>query len=169
MMAVYLVYGVPLALVWVAITGRVALDSLLIGYLLGLVVIVAARPTPRRISLIKLPGQLLALVIYVLTLLWDIFVSSVEVARIVLTPSLPLKPGIIAVHTQDATNEPVVAALSADAITLTPGELVVEIKMLEGEDVLYVHSLNAEKTALTASAAQWRRLNLLNRILGRGT
>jgi len=163
-MASYLLLALPLALVWVGITNRATLASLLVGYVLSLGALALLRPRPFRVNWGRLPGQLLALVIYVAVLFRDIFLSGVDVARRVLSPDMRLKPGILAVSTQDPEASLAVAALSADVISLTPGELVVEI---ENNQVMYVHCLDVEATAAHADRVQARRLALLRRIIGR--
>lgn len=163
-MASYLLLALPLALVWVGITSRATLEGLLIGYVLSLGALALLRPRTFRVNWARLPGQLLALVIYVAALFRDIFLSGVDVARRVLSPDMRLKPGIIAVPTQDPDASLTVAALSADSITLTPGELVVEI---ENNQVMYVHCLDVEASAAEFDRVQARRLALLRRIIGR--
>lgn len=163
-MASYLLLALPLALVWVGITSRATLASLLIGYVLSLGALALLRPRPFRARWARLPRQLLALVIYVAALFRDILLSGVDVARRVLSPDMRLKPGIVAVPTQDPEANLTVAALSADSITLTPGELVVEI---ENNQVMYVHCLDVEASAAEFDRVQARRLALLRRIIGR--
>ena len=62
--------------------------------------------------------------------------SNIEVAKIVLTPKMPINTGIVELKTT-LTNEQD-KLLLANAITLTPGTITPE---LEG-DSLYVHVLN---------------------------
>jgi multicomponent Na+:H+ antiporter subunit E len=99
------------------------------------------------------------------TLGHDIWLSSVDVARRVLNPDMPLNPGILRVDTQDEDESDITAAFSAHGITITPGELVVDF---DGSLTMYVHCLDMEESAKHAVAAQARRLKLLRRIIGRG-
>ena len=161
---IYLLIAVPSAVFWMGITNLLTLESFLVGYILSIVGLVLFRPNFDPINLRKLPGQLVALVIYVVMLYRDILLSGFDLARRVLSRDMRLKLGIIAVATQDPEKSPVVAALSADVVTLTPGELVVEI---EDNSVMYVHCLDIEHTESHATAVQARRLQLLRRILGK--
>jgi multisubunit Na+/H+ antiporter MnhE subunit len=163
-MLFYMLLAVPMALIWVGITDRIMLDGALVGYGLSLGVLVLLRPQRRKVNWRRLPDQLVALTIYIVELFWDIVLSGVDVARRVLSPDMRLKPGIIAVPTQDPLESPIIAALSADVITLTPGELVVE---LEDNRILYVHCLDVEATTATIDAEQARRIQLFGRIIGR--
>jgi multisubunit Na+/H+ antiporter MnhE subunit len=163
-MLFYMLLAVPMALIWVGITDRIMLDGVLVGYGLSLGVLVLLRPRRRKVNWRRLPDQLVALAIYIVELFRDIVLSGLDVARRVLSPDMRLKPGIIAVSTQDPLESSMIAALSADVITLTPGELVVE---LEDNRVLYVHCLDVEATTATIDAEQARRIQLFGRIIGR--
>jgi multicomponent Na+:H+ antiporter subunit E len=159
----YLLLAFTMALIWLGITNRPTPGNFLVGYLVSLGIVVLMRPQPFRVSWKRLPSQLLALLIYLGMLFRDIFLSGIDVARRVLSPRMPLKLGVVAVPTQDPDRSLIVAALSANVISLTPGELVVEL----GEpDIMYVHSLDVEATAARADSVQARRLALLRQIRG---
>ncbi len=66
--------------------------------------------------------------------------SNLQVARIVLTPSLPINPGIVKLKTHLKNDYD--KLLLANAITLTPGTLTLD---LDGED-LYIHILDLKTT-----------------------
>jgi multicomponent Na+:H+ antiporter subunit E len=89
----------------------------------------------------------------------DIVRNGIRVARIVLDPRLPIRPGIIAIPAGMKTELGV--ALSAHAITVTPGEQVAEI----GDDgVMYTHCLDAVTSAEGAEEAQRKRRAMLESI-----
>jgi multicomponent Na+:H+ antiporter subunit E len=155
--------ALPLALTWVFLSGRLTLDSLVIGYVLGLAVLLLVSTNEIEIRWNRQFGQVVALGGYLLILSRDIFLSSVDVTRRVLSPKLPLKMGIMAVSTQDEEKRADLAALSAHAITITPGQLVVDF---EEDCTMYVHCLDVESTEADIDKEQARRLKLLRRILG---
>lgn len=68
-------------------------------------------------------------------LLKEILVANLHVARIILTPSLPISP--ILVHYKSSQKSDLGRALYANSITLTPGTITTGIK----DDELEVHSL----------------------------
>jgi multisubunit Na+/H+ antiporter MnhE subunit len=103
------------------------------------------------------------MLIYVLSLYWDILVSGLSLTRRVLSPDMRLRTGIVAISTQDANHDPLILALSANYISLTPGELVVEVR---DDHMMYVHCLDVDASAAVLEAGQARRLELLRRILG---
>jgi multisubunit Na+/H+ antiporter MnhE subunit len=160
----YALYSLPLAFGWVALTNQLTLEGFLVGYALSLGLTVIFRPPLAPIRAARLPDQVMATIQYVALLFIEIVVSSIDVARRVLSPDMHLKSGVIAVNTLDSEKDEVIAALSADAITLTPGELVIEI---EDNSIMYVHTMDVEETAAKAEDAQRRRLHLLQRITGK--
>jgi multicomponent Na+:H+ antiporter subunit E len=161
-MRFYLLLAVPLALGWMIITTQFNPGGLLVGYILGVLAVLLIRPPIERVSPRALPRQTVALIVYILTLFRDIFLSSIFVVRIALSPQLRLRPGLMRVHTGDSQKREVVAALSAHNITITPGELVVEFE--ENESML-VHTLDLSKSERSAIANQSRRRDLIRRIL----
>ena len=163
-MTTYLLLALPLAAFWMGVSNLVTLESFLVGYALALGGLLLFRPQRWTVRWRKLPGQLAALMFYAILLYWDILLSGIDLARRVLSRDMRLKPGIIAVPIQDPDNSPLIAALSADVVTLTPGELVVEI---EGRAVMYVHCLDVEAVEDRAASIQAKRLRLMQRILGR--
>lgn len=162
-MLVRIVLAVPLALVWLGITSRISPENALLGYLIGLGLSPLLQRNGWKISWRRLPRQFGALVVYILWLYRDIIVSSVDVAFKILKPQIPLKTGIVAISTQDESKNGLITALSADYITLTPGELVVEI---EDNSILYIHCLDIDTCIAEASTTQRQRLRLLEQILG---
>lgn len=159
-----LVYATALALAWSLIVGRFTPEVFLVGLAAGVALAARFRPTLGQLSWRRLPLQLLALAQYVLALFRDIFFSGLDVARRVLSPDMRLKLGILAVSTQDSERSPVILALSANYISLTPGELVVEVA---DNHLMYVHCLDIEASARAAEQTQARRLALLQTITRR--
>ena len=74
-------------------------------------------------------------------LLWQIFLSGLGVARIIVTPSLPATPTLLKVRASQTTAAG--RATYANSITLTPGTVTVEV---EGDEFL-VHALTADGAA----------------------
>lgn len=59
--------------------------------------------------------------------------SNIDVIFRVLSPSLPMRPGIVRVETK--LKSPIARMILANSITLTPGTFVVDIQ----ENIIYVH------------------------------
>lgn len=153
---------VPLWLLYMLLTGNWAWNNWLFG--LGLAVGLAGllRVEKRPFSPLNVPLVLWTAVRYLLLLAWDLLQSGWQVARLLLDPKLPIRPGIIAIPSGSRSQWG--SALSAHAITLTPGELVVE---MDEAGVMYTHCLDATKPE-AALAAQRKRQALLDQLLGVG-
>ncbi|MGW8251940.1 MAG: Na+/H+ antiporter subunit E, partial [Anaerolineales bacterium] len=102
---------------------------------------------------------LLALGRYLLLLAYDLVSAGFQVARIVLNPSLPISPGIIAIPT--GCRSELSLALSAHALSVSPGELVIEI---DDQGIMYTHVLDASRKSAYVYEAQQIRENLLRKI-----
>lgn len=150
--------------VWMIVTNRLTLESFAVGLIIGLVSVLLVRPKDVNLRLVRLPRQIFYLIVYMATLFWDILLSGLDVARRVVSKDMRLNTGIIAVETQDETQNGLIAALSANVITLTPGELVVE---LDDQHTMYVHCLDVSTSVKKADGQQTQRLKLFKRILGR--
>jgi multicomponent Na+:H+ antiporter subunit E len=87
----------------------------------------------------------------------DVVLGGISTARLVLDPKLPLKSGIIAIPT--GSKSELGTAFSAHAITLSPGELVIE---MDSDGIMYTHCLDVESTAAAADEAQAKRHKLLS-------
>jgi multicomponent Na+:H+ antiporter subunit E len=155
----YLQYMIPLFLIYLALTSNISPANLVIGMLVAVAVTVLVRPRRKAMSARSVPIAMLALLEYIFILMVDVIKNGLQVARIVLTPQLPIQPGIIAIPSQCSTE--MGTALSAHAITVSPGELVVEISE---DGVMYTHALDARDSEEKSRHAQQMRVNLLQRI-----
>lgn len=155
--------SLPFALAWGLISGQFNPGGLLFGFGVSFVVLTGLGVQVRPVKIGQIPGQVAAFVIYVLLTLRDIFLSSIDVARRILSPSLRMEPGIIPVPTQDPLRREWIAALSAHNITVTPGQLVVDF---DDSEVMYVHCLDVTDSARTVTGAQALRLKLLTEMIG---
>jgi multicomponent Na+:H+ antiporter subunit E len=127
--------GLGLSVLWLLLSGHT--DPLLIG--LGLASCVAIVLIAGRLDVIDheaVPLQLhLGWFGYIGWLGREITKSNIDVARIVLSPSLPISPTMIWVPASQRTD--VGKVIYANSITLTPGTVSVEIE--EGE--ILVHAI----------------------------
>lgn len=149
----------PFWLLYLALTANVQLSNLVVGLLIAVAVNYLMRPQVPEADWRRLPEALVATVQYVVILARELIVSGIQVARIVLSPSLPIRQGIIAIPSKSESD--LATALSAHAITITPGEMVVEI---DEENVMYTHVLDVTKAEQHVDAAQQMRRDLLQRI-----
>jgi multicomponent Na+:H+ antiporter subunit E len=96
---------------------------------------------------------------YLFVVASDVVKGGIATARIVLDPKLPLNSGIIAIPS--GSRSELGTALSAHAITLSPGEMVVAI---DDQGVMYTHCLNVDDSEKMVADAQSLRKNLLSRM-----
>jgi len=83
---------------------------------------------------------------------WDLFASTWAVARIVLAPTQPTRPAIIAMPTH--LKRPWAVAMLAYFTSLTPGSTCLHVS--EDRRILYLHILDARNPETTI--ANLRRL-----------
>ncbi len=146
-------------LTYLALTFNLEPSNIVVAVLVGAVVAWLVKPKPEALPLSKLPQSLIAIARYLVFLSGDIIKCGITVARILIDPTLPIRPGIIAVKSGMKTE--LGTALSAHAITITPGEQVIEI----GDDgTMYTHCLDAVSSGAGADAAQANRREMLEKI-----
>jgi multicomponent Na+:H+ antiporter subunit E len=156
-MAIWMIVG--LWLVYLALTANLELGNVVLGLLVATGLTLLLRPPRGTFELRRLPVALVALGRYLFVVCVDAIKSGLVAARLVLDPALPVKPGIIAIPS-DCDSE-LATALSAHAITLAPGEMVVEIGK---EGTMYAHALDATRAAEYVDEAQALRRELLRKI-----
>lgn len=145
---------------YLALTGNLALNNILVGVLIATAIAALLRPARSPVELRRAPRSLLALLQYGALLAYDIIRSGLNVARIVLDPKLPIKPGILSIPSECETELGI--ALSSHALSVTPGEIVVGV---DQKGTLYIHCLDASHAEETIREAQTLRRRLLSRIL----
>lgn len=93
------------------------------------------------------PIRLFRLFIYIPWLVWQIFLSSIQVAYVVLHPEVPADPSLI----RFKTRLPSIGAkvILGNSITLTPGTLTLEIR----DDEFLVHALTDVSSSGIVSGA----------------
>lgn len=129
------VLGATLLFLWLILSGHYTVLLTTFGVLsVALVVWIAS-----RMKLIDSEGVFIhlfpGLVGYWTWMIKEIFLSNVQVARIVLSPSLPINPSLI--HYRASQGTDLGKVLFANSVTLTPGTITTEVK---GHD-LRIHAL----------------------------
>ena len=84
------------------------------------------------------PEALVYTLIYLVVFLYELIKSNLDVARRVVTPSLPINPGIVEVKTR--LHSKMGRMILANSITLTPGTLTIDIV----GDTLYIHWIDVQ-------------------------
>jgi len=130
--------GIELGLVafWVALWGEVTVANVVGGVLIAsLVLLVAPLPRPLRGELVMHP---VGIAIFVAFFLRELVKASAVVALIVVRRPSSVSPGIVAVPL--SSDSDALTTIVADAVSLTPGTLTVEVD--SDPPVLYIHVLH---------------------------
>ena len=150
----------PVLLVYLEASSNYEPRNLVVGFLVAAGITVMIRPRRSGTDWRRLPAAVAAAVKYVIILAADLIRSGIQVARIVLNPALPIKPGIVAIPT--GCESELGTALSAHAISLTPGELVIE---MDEQGVMYTSCLDVTTSEKQVAEAQRLREDLLKKII----
>jgi multicomponent Na+:H+ antiporter subunit E len=137
-----------LFLFWVLLNGSLADDVLVVGLIAAFVIALLFRDGLAVFSELRAnPRTWVTALRYVFFFLKELVKSNINVARIVLSPALPLNPGIVKVRTKLKSR--VGRLLLANSITLTPGTLTVE---MDGE-WLYIHWVSVDSDDIDGATA----------------
>lgn len=127
--------NILLALAWGAVTGSFAEVNLLFGFLLGMMALYLIREQAGSDRYLR---RFWLIFVLAMTFVYELVLSAVRVASIVLRPKIELKPGIIAYPlTVDRDFE---ITMLANLITLTPGTLSVDVS--DDRSTLYIHCID---------------------------
>ena len=133
--------------------------NIILGIFLAAGILVLLRLPKRPVKWQRLPTDLVRVVVFFVVLLYKMFKSGIDMARIILHPKLPIKNGIVGIRA--ASKSELGRALSAHATSLPPGELFIE---MDEDGTMYIHSLNVDQTVKQARASQEWQKNILKGI-----
>lgn len=155
-MKFFLLRVVLMAVVWAALVGSFDLLTLLAGAVVGALVLWFLRPlyesddpAVRSMTVRGSLRQLFWVVELLGFFLYELTLSSLQVAREVLRPQMRLRPGVIALEL-DAHTDLEITAL-ANLISLTPGTLSLEVS--SDNTVLYIHAMFVDSEEATETRA----------------
>jgi multicomponent Na+:H+ antiporter subunit E len=131
--------NIILAVSWAALTGRFTLGGLAVGYVVGFGALWVAKPLfeDRGGGYFKRVWRWLKLVSL---FLYELVVSSIEVAWDVITPGQGARPGILTMPLRVQGEAEVL--LLANLISLTPGTLSLDVT--EDCNTLVIHAMFAD-------------------------
>lgn len=143
-----LVLFATLFVFWWLLNTSFAWDNLLVGAAVSLLIALLLRDSLSFFTEMRFTKEALwAGVQYFGFFLLELVRSNLRLAAVVVSPRLPINPGIVKVRTRLQSR--MGRLMLANSITLTPGTLTVE---LEGE-WLYVHWVNIEADDIDAATA----------------
>ncbi len=155
----FIVNWVFLMLLWIMFTSTFAAHELIIG---GLVTMVISFLSIRLFTCCGLsllsPVKIFWMIYYFGVFLKALIMANLDVARRVISPSLPINPGIVKFKTKLTTNYS--KMVLANSITLTPGTLSIDVI----GDTFYIHWIDVTTTdpekAFTEIAEEFEKVLL---------
>jgi multicomponent K+:H+ antiporter subunit E len=151
--------SVLLAAVWLLLRQSAAPADLITAVALGLVVPKLAH---RFLGPAATPRAFATVLRFTLVVLWDIVVSNVAVARIVVNPASQPKPAWVSVPLD--TQHPTAITLLATIITMTPGTVSCVVDDAHGQ--ILVHALDCDDPPAMAAQIKQRYERPLMEIFG---
>jgi multicomponent Na+:H+ antiporter subunit E len=143
-----------LTIAWLALTGSWTPANAVLGVALSFLAASFAREQRRARDITPRPLKIIGLA---LLFVYELLLSGLRVARLVLTPRMHLRPGIFAYPLKVDRNFEI--TLLANLITLTPGTLSVDVSA--DRKTLFVHAIDCsdpEQTRRAIAAGFERRI-----------
>ena len=132
-----LVIFVILLAYWLILNNSVSPAVLVSGGIIALAIAIGfCRECPVFNELNLTPRAFLYTLIYLVVFLGELIKANLDMASKVLSPSLPINPGIIRART--TLKSRMARLILANSITLTPGTFTIDIR----GDELYIHCVN---------------------------
>ena len=142
----YIIMFITLMGVWLLLNNSLALEVVISGAVISLVLPFLFCGKCEVFTYLKFtPKAILATFLFLITFLGELVKSNLDVARRVLSPSLPINPGVVEVKTK--LNSKIARVVLANAITLTPGTFTLELK----DDSLFIHWIDVKSTEVAAN------------------
>jgi multicomponent Na+:H+ antiporter subunit E len=134
----YIATFIVLFLVYLLLAGFVVEELILGAMISALLTVILSKFVDYQIDIL-LPVKLVKfLVIYLPVFIWKLIIANIDVAKRVLSPKIPLNPGIVRIKT-DLKGDFGKLVL-ANSITLTPGTLSIDIV----DNYIYVHTVDVK-------------------------
>jgi len=134
-----------LTIIWIALiySPNISWTAFIEEFVVGLIVAIGvAAITSKNFEGLGIkylhPKRIAYFIIFFIVFLKEMVKANLNMARIVLSPSLPVKPGIVEIHTK--LKLPSAKLFLGNAITLTPGTMTIDY---DG-DKAYIHWVNVK-------------------------
>lgn len=134
-MAFQIIVNLFIAIIWMLLAGSFTFGSLFFGYLIGLFILFVLR---RFLEFDFYIVRVWAIIKLISLFFVELVKANIDVLKIVISPQLTNKPGIVAVRTRLDTKLEI--TLLAALISLTPGTTSMDFSP-DGKTI-YVHSLH---------------------------
>lgn len=136
-MAFQILLNVLIALTWMFLSVSFKPPTFIVGYLLGLLMLFMLR---KSFSSRFYMDRLWAVIKLASLFLKELVLSNFSVLKLILQPTMPIRPAIFAMPT--VLEQDWEITLLSSLITLTPGTVVIDIS--DDNKTLYIHSIDFE-------------------------
>lgn len=126
-----------LAIAWVALTGDYEAGNFAVGFVLAYLVIRLTQHSQMAVRYVK---KIQLILFFIVFFLKELVFSSLRVAVQVLSPTMKMRPAVVAVPLDVKSDEAI--TLLGNLITLTPGTLTIDVS--SDRSTMYVHTMNME-------------------------
>lgn len=164
------ILGVVFAVLWLFVRGVDLVEGgqLVLGHALGEFLIGLAVGFPvaylfrrfysERVVVSRTPRVVPAAAKYLTVFVWELVTANLDVARRVLSPSMPMEPAVIEVPLRVETDLAITTI--ANSITLTPGTLTMDYDA--ERNALYVHAIaGTDREAVVDPIRTWENYALV--------
>jgi len=126
-------------IIWVLLAGNVSSHNIIAGLLVaGVITLIMGNMFISNPHYFGHITRYFWFLWYVPVFAWECLKANIDVSRRILSPSLPINPGIIKVRTTIKSD--IGLTILANSVTLTPGTLCVDIDIEKG--FLYIHCID---------------------------
>jgi len=142
----YLIMFIMLFVIWLLLNNSLKIEIMLLGLGISLILPLLLCGKCEVFSNLSLsPKAILYSFMFLFTFLWELIKANFDVARRVLSPSLPINPGIVEVKTK--LKSKIGRVILANSITLTPGTFTLELE----DDSLFIHWIDVQSDDVEVS------------------
>lgn len=119
--------------IWLVLTAF-NIQELIVGIIVSLTLsIIIGQHLNYKFGLSIIPRLILFIILYIPALIIELIKANIDVAKRVLNPNLPIKPGIVKIPTEIKND--LGKLILANSITLTPGTISLDAD----EENVYIH------------------------------
>lgn len=137
----FIINWIFLMLVWIMFTSTFFSQEIIVGAGVTMLISLMSIRLFTCCTLKMLhPVRIFWMLYYLVVFIIELIKANLDVAKRVLTPSLPINPGVVKFKTKLTTNYS--KMVLANSITLTPGTLTIDVV----DDTLYIHWIDVTTT-----------------------
>ncbi len=127
-------WNIMLALAWAGLNREITMFNLLVGFGIGYLILFVVRAVIGPSAYFTKVRKFIDLACF---FAYELVLANLRIAYEVMTPTLRMKPGVIAIPLDAKTDAEII--LLANLITLTPGTLSLDVS--SDRRVLYIHAM----------------------------